>query len=189
MNIAQQVPMLEGGDGYVLTYTGKRFYPTFPESLEVDIVDIAHALSNVCRYNGHLKSFLSVAQHSCYVARYVEENYNKHLALAALLHDASEAYLPDMPSPIKDTLPDFRKLEARLHKHIFNAFNLDWPYAKIIKEVDKVIRQDEMRDLSDWDLGGKGLEIAISSWEPWLAEKLFLERYEELNTAPNRKAQ
>lgn len=172
-------------DGYILTYTGKRFYPAHPENLEVDIIDIAHALSNVCRYNGHLRKFYSVAQHSCYIARYIEENYNIHLALAALLHDASEAYLPDMPSPIKEMLPDFRKLEARLHAHIFKSFSLEWPYSKIIKEVDKTIRQDEMRDLSDWDLGGKGIEIAISSWEPWLAEKMFLDIYETYNTKTN----
>ena len=175
--------------GYILTYTGKRYYPDRPEELDVDIMDIAHALSNVCRYNGHLNTFYSVAQHSCLVARYVmdftqSDVLPKVLALSALLHDASEAYLPDMPSPIKEKLPDFRELEGKLHKHIFTSFSLPWPYPIAIKAVDKKIREDEMRDLSDWDLGdggiAGGLAINVQAWEPYMAKDMFLNMYEEI---------
>lgn len=177
-----QAQSLVNNEGYLLTFTGKRFYPAHPESLDVCIEDIAHALSNVCRYNGHLMSFYSVAQHCVYISKYIEEHYNKYLAIVGLLHDASEAYLPDMPSPIKDTLPDFRKLEARLHKHIFDYFKLDWPYSKIIKEIDTTIRQDEIRDLASWGGNEKGIGISITSWSPNVAEKEFLTLYAKLHT-------
>ena len=184
------IPAIEKEYGYILTYSGKRFYPDFPENLEADIIDIAHALSNVCRYNGHLKSFYSVAQHSVLVSRYVR-NMWPELALAALLHDASEAYLPDMPSPIKANLPDFKLLENKVHEQIFKQFKLKWPYPALIKEIDKRIRVDEMKYMQEWgeEIDGKeGLGILITPWGPSIAEELFLEEYATLTGAsPNNK--
>ena len=101
----------------ITTYTGKQFNllePTF------DIDDIAHALSNTCRYAGHCSEFYSVAEHSVLVSHLMEELQLGDPFLG-LMHDGHEAYLSDVPSPFKQLLPDWQKidadLEAALHKH------------------------------------------------------------------------
>ena len=106
------------------TYTGQISYPLEPEREQViSLEDIAHALAHQCRYNGHCKSFYSVAEHSVYVA---EEIYRKTSsyedAMKGLLHDATEAYLGDMPRPIKALIPQFHEIEAEWHKKIFAHF-------------------------------------------------------------------
>ena len=94
----------------MVTYTGKEFYPLDPNPADIDIKDIAHALSNCCRFAGHIKSFYSVAQHSVIVSELCEpEN-----ALAGLLHDASEAYLSDIARPVKYT-EQMEGYRLRLH--------------------------------------------------------------------------
>ena len=137
------------------TYTGKIFDPLNVEALEVDIKDIAHALSQVTRYNGHLEQPYTVAQHSLLVADLVENHYKRpDLAIQALLHDASEAYLPDIPTDIKVTLPDFIALENRLHKHIANALGIKYPFDPIVKEVDRLVQGCEV--------------VSFQTWEPWV---------------------
>jgi hypothetical protein len=126
------------------TYTGKRFYPNAPRTDDVDIVDIARALSMQCRFNGHIKRFYSVAEHSVLVSRIVEERYSAaakgrwpydrddpwgrakcaNIVLKALLHDASEAYLGDMVRPVKmlPELEDFRRIDSDVQIVIEAAF-------------------------------------------------------------------
>ena len=84
---------------YVSTYTGKQFFPLDPQQDQVDIEDIAHGLAYQCRFNGQTRYFYSVAQHSLIVAGLVP----KRLYLAALLHDAAEAYMGDMVKPLKQS--------------------------------------------------------------------------------------
>lgn len=107
------------------TFTGIVFDPLNPEAADVDLVDIAHALSMKCRYTGHCREFYSVAQHSVLMAR------NSSYGLAApwaLFHDASEAYLPDIARPIKDeAFPNFREIEARVLEAVAEALGLPWP--------------------------------------------------------------
>src|SRR5688500_14252940 len=86
---------------YIRTYTGKEFYPLKPELDKIDIEDIAHALSNLCRFTGHTKQFYSVAQHSVLASEFVRVYDNPHLNLFVLLHDASEAYICDISRPLK----------------------------------------------------------------------------------------
>ena len=82
---------------YITTITGKHFDPIEPERSLIDIYDIAHSLSHVCRANGHMKHFYSVAQHSMACAREaVERGYDKAIVLGCLLHDGSEAYMSDV---------------------------------------------------------------------------------------------
>src|SRR5215213_11515028 len=108
-------------EGAIQTFTGKFVTPLDPKIDQIDIIDIAHALSNMCRYAGHVRKFYSVAEHSILASYYVFEDE----ALEALLHDATEAYLVDVPKPYKHMLPDYCKYEDRLHGVISLKFQLN----------------------------------------------------------------
>jgi len=127
----------------IRTFTGI-YVNVFEPTLEmICIEDIAHGLSNQCRFAGHLKKFYSVAQHSwhCYTLA-----PSKH-KLAALLHDASEAYLCDIPKPIKKHLPDYCKIEDNLMKVISKKFGFEYPLSKEVKEADKTMLKVEWEKL------------------------------------------
>lgn len=107
----------------ITTYTGKRFDPVHPDPDLIDIRDIAHALSLICRGNGQVRTFYSVGQHCIACAREAEtRGYPPRLALACLLHDAGECYLSDVPSPFKRVLPDYRAYENRLLELIYRRY-------------------------------------------------------------------
>lgn len=108
----------------------------------ITIEDIAHSLSHQCRYGGHLPVFYSVAQHSIYCCENVEGEENK---LAALLHDGSEAFLLDMPRPIKYHLADYRDIEDKLMRVIANKFGFEYPLVKAVKEVDELALHAEWK--------------------------------------------
>lgn len=108
-------------------------FDTDPETLTIE--DIAHALSMIPRFGGHLNRFYSVAQHSVLCFNLAIE-YGFEYGLAALLHDASEAYLLDMPTPIKNGLPDYKKVEDRLMRVIAEKFGFEYPLNSILKKVD-----------------------------------------------------
>ena len=100
---------------YITTYTGIHFYPTDPDPEAINIEDIAHALSLLCRGNGHVSTFWSVAQHCIICAREAAaREWPDRLVLACLLHDASECYLSDVPRPFKAELVGYREHEDRL---------------------------------------------------------------------------
>lgn len=146
---------------WMQTYTGRAFWPLDPRADEIDILDIAHALSHQCRYAGHCKRFYSVAEHSIWcavVAVIPGSDFNTfrdindaavmarsrlrpehapiaRLAFAALLHDAAEAYLVDLPRPVKASMPDYRLAEARLEALIFRRYGLaSHPNVKTLDE-------------------------------------------------------
>lgn len=100
---------------------------------DINIYDIAHSLSQMCRWGGHTRTFFSVAQHSLIVAEAVED---PRLKLQALLHDATEAYLIDLPTPLKLKLPDYYKIEAIVWKAICRKFGLDPELHPQVKEAD-----------------------------------------------------
>lgn len=107
----------------ILTFTKKMFDPLAPKPELIDIRDIAHALSFLCRANGHFPSFHSVAQHSleCYEEAKAR-GLSKRLQLACLLHDGSEAYLSDVTRPVKASMPLYLELEAPLQEAIWNKW-------------------------------------------------------------------
>ncbi len=129
----------------ILTRSGQIFNLLDPKSENVVIEDIAHALSNVCRFTGHTSRFYSVAEHSLYTSYLVPSKF----ALETLLHDASEAYLGDVSSPLKALLPEYRKLESEVEAVIRFCFNLDDSEAchLAIKEADRRMFKTEKRDL------------------------------------------
>jgi 5'-deoxynucleotidase YfbR-like HD superfamily hydrolase len=119
--------------GYIRTFTGKRFYPLDANPEDVDIIDIAHHLSHQCRWAGAVKSFYSVALHSLHVSMMTHKEY----ALGALLHDASEAYLCDMPKPAKLGMPEYNAHEDRLTGVISEALGFVYPFAPEIHKADQ----------------------------------------------------
>jgi 5'-deoxynucleotidase YfbR-like HD superfamily hydrolase len=103
----------------------------------IDINDIAHALSNMPRFGGHLQSNYSVAQHSVMVMNTLDVFGHRDILLEGLLHDASEAYLMDLPSPIKALLPGYYEMEDRICKVIAEKFGLQYPWPDPVKQADK----------------------------------------------------
>ena len=107
----------------IVTFTGKHFDPTAPEENLIDLSDIGHALSLICRGNGHVKYFYSVAQHSIACCREAQaRGYSDRVQLACLLHDASEAYMSDVTRPVKALLTEYLKVEENLQNMIWNKY-------------------------------------------------------------------
>lgn len=169
----------------ITTSSGKFFDILKPEEYEFDIEEIATALSNLCRYTGHVNRFYSVAEHSVLVSRIVPER----LALAGLLHDASEAYLGDVSSPLKKLLPDYKTIEERVQRAIASKFELgndiDDP---AVHEADKRMYWQERQSIADngvrdklWhqDLRATRKAEAIGM-SPLMARRMFIKRYREL---------
>ena len=140
----------------IRTFTGiymNVFEPT-PEMICIE--DIAHGLSHQCRFAGHTKEFYSVAQHSIHVAELAKDEFK----LQALLHDSSEAYLLDMPGPIKKRLPEYCKIENNLMEVIAKKFGFEWPVNENVKGLDDLMLQWE------WDfhiLNKKPYQMPYSS--------------------------
>lgn len=107
----------------ILTYTKKMFDPIHADPDLIDERDIAHALSLLCRANGHFSTFYSVGQHSLACCREaLERGYSKRLQLACLLHDGSEAYLSDVTRPVKAEMPLYLEFETPLQEEIWNKW-------------------------------------------------------------------
>ena len=169
-------------DGVIVTYTGVEIEPLRPDPALIRIEDIAHALSNNCRFTGHVREFYSVAQHSVYVSRHVPSED----ALEGLLHDASEAYLSDIARPVK-MQPEFgavyKTAEERLERAIAKRFDLVWPWPESVRSADNVLLRTEQRDLMPGlrHLEGEEFycipETPIKGWSPARARTAFLSRY------------
>jgi len=123
--------------------SGKVFDYANISEMQFDIEDIAHALSNICRFNGHTREFYSVAQHSILVSSIVPEEH----ALAALLHDAAEAYCGDVVSPLKQLLPVYQSILNTVEQQLFKSVGLSWPVHACVKDADLTILATEVRDL------------------------------------------
>jgi len=130
---------------WINTYTGRKFYPLNPDPDEIDILDIAHALSMQCRFTGHVKQFYSVAQHSVNVARHVPHSDQ----LWALLHDAAEAYLVDLARPIKHApgFEAYREAEKLLMDAVQTQFHLNGSIPASIHEADSRMLITEAQSL------------------------------------------
>jgi len=133
--------MTEFDDHWMTTSTGKKFHYLDPQPEEIDIVDIAHHLSHLCRFTGACKDFYSVADHSIRVAELLPHK----LRLAGLLHDAAEAYTNDISRPVKYT-HKLQETETIIKGAIAKKFWVDFSDPRI-KEADNILIATEARDL------------------------------------------
>jgi 5'-deoxynucleotidase YfbR-like HD superfamily hydrolase len=134
--------MADRGEWF-LSVKGRQLYPFDMRPEDVDIEEIAHALSMLCRFNGHCREFYSVAQHSVLIAQALPPD----LALVGLLHDATEAYCGDMIRPLKRSMPAYREVEDRIWSVIAERFGLPQELPPDVKEADTRMLQTERRDL------------------------------------------
>lgn len=205
LGINQGEEAKENRGDWIETYRGIRFYPLDPKPEDIDIRDIAHALSLKCRFNGHCSRFYSVAEH-CVRATTEMENINRLYAsyprvlLHVLLHDAGEAYLPDVPRPIKPSLTGFGEIEQRVLDCVYVAFKCSVedcvyiptvsietvPMKEDVKKADLIMLATEVRDLhmnrkGDWKLPFPPSTKHIIPYSPEEAERMFLDMFARLN--------
>lgn len=181
---------------WIETFSGRRFYPLDPREEEIYIEDIAHALALANRFSGHTRVPYSVAEHSVRVSFAVEihaERCNhpepRRVAKWGLIHDSPEAYLNDIPRPLKrtDAFAPYRNLEKNLLRKIARRFGLEGDMPQLVKDADEILLATEARDLMT--------PGALERWAPFRfepqpniikpyewdsAEKWFLWRFEEL---------
>jgi hypothetical protein len=176
---------------YIQTYSGEYFYPRDPRESDIRIEDIARSLSHQCRFAGHTMRFYSVAQH-CVACAYQAPHPFK---LEALLHDASETYLVDLPRPVKTMLPDYKEMERGIERVIARRFNLPYPMSPEVKEVDNRMLFTEAAWLLVRPKGYVWWEdksypnyaepyrhlAGMDSWSPDAAMSAFLNTYHALN--------
>lgn len=169
---------------WMQTFTGRQFWPLDPRTDEIDIRDIAHSLSMQCRYAGHVDRFYSVAEHSCHVSDVVARTHPEH-ALAALLHDGSEAYLVDVPKPVKRFLTGYDVMEQNLMTAIFHKYGIFDPLPDIVKLIDERILNDERDQLMapppvKWGGNPEPVNVGIWCLSPKIAMREFLSRFYRL---------
>jgi 5'-deoxynucleotidase YfbR-like HD superfamily hydrolase len=174
-------------DAWIQTYSGRRFTPTNPNPDAIVIQDIAHSLSMQCRFSGHVKKFYSVAQHSVLVS-YI---CNDEDALWGLMHDATEAYLVDVPRPLKrsgkfDAYLDF---EYKMQLAVCKRFGLPEKEPPSVKKADTLLLATEARDLmsplrTDWIQPVEPLPFKIDPLGPRESKDLFMKRFFELTKMP-----
>ena len=167
---------------WMQTASGDRYWPLDPKDSEVNLFDVAIALSNICRFNGHVKKFYSVAQHSCLVHD-VLHLFETRVQLLGLLHDVGEGYAGDVISPIKRTISNvFGPIEQRNRDSVFRRLGLqpceDPPE---VKDADLRLLMTEKRDVLnaspyDWGINAKPYDIHIDPWAPDKARDEFLYR-------------
>ncbi len=171
---------------WMQTSSGRAYWPIDPRPDEVFIEDIAHALSNICRYGGHCRRFYSVAEHSVLVSHLVPPAD----ALAALMHDATEAYCCDVPRPLKGHLKDYKAIEHGNWVAIAARFGLPVELPASVHHADVAMLFAEQKALMrpsprpDWGMGLVtplvGDPKSVQALSPDLAEQLFLRRFRQL---------
>lgn len=177
---------------WVQTYTGVRWDILHPRADDVRCEDIGHALAHLCRFAGHTREHYSVAQHAVLVSEFLERAYVPlQEQLAGLLHDAAEAYLGDLPTPVKRLFPAYADLEAVTLEVIFKRFGLPPRLSPAVRYADEMVLAAEARallaDVSGWALPPEPKTLAsrvpVTPWPIERARRRFLDRLDHLVVA------
>lgn len=177
---------------WMQTFTGRAFYPMAPVAEEVDIRDIAHSLSMQCRYNGHVHTFYSVAEHCVLMSWALEREHptRPDLWLEGLLHDGTEAYVGDMVRPLKIHQPAFCEAEERVAIAIGERFGVrqSCDMSPEVKHADNAILLAERDALlgtppAPWSVHVEPMAFEIYAWSPAIAEAQYIIRFDELMEA------
>lgn len=171
---------------WIQTFSGKDFSFVRPRIEDIELVDIAHSLSMQCRFNGHSLRFYSVSEHCCLLF----DACSPENRLWGLLHDSSEAYLADVPRPVKPYLKEYAGFEDAALKVIADKYGLEWPMPDEVKRLDTLILVNE-RDQAmstppqDWEVPSVGIpNLTLKFWEPYRARHEFLRRFFEVCPTP-----
>lgn len=170
----------------IATVSGIEFFPLSPNPLDVRVVDVAHALAMKCRYTGHCPRFYSVAEHSVRVSQHLERvGESVEVQFIGLMHDATEAYLPDVASPVKGLFVGFYEIEDRLAAAIAEAFDFQFPFPPAVKAADAEVFRHEYKMLMpglDWWSGYPPAyeHPPLSHWDPVVGRERFLQRFRQL---------
>jgi uncharacterized protein len=165
---------LNAGIGTLRTYTGLYINVVSPDPDMINIIDIAHHLSLINRWCGASEEGISVAQHSIIVSEFIDGP--PKLKLLGLLHDATEAYMQDIPSPIKALFPAYITVEHHLMSVIAKKFDLEYPFPEEIKIKDRKVLEIEWKSIILQEI----CEIGIVPMSAKDAEAGFLNMYYEL---------
>lgn len=165
---------------FMVTLSGTRVLIEAPHPDTIHFGDIARGLSNQCRYNGQVEPFYSVAQHSCHVS----DSLPPHLQTIGLLHDAAEAYLGDVITPIKKRLHTYQHMESVFFKTICARFGVEWNDSawRAVADVDFAMLATECRDLGfSWSPDNvTPFNFRIDPWSPTRAYEEFCARGKRL---------
>ena len=177
--------MLDRRGDWQQTFSGVQFWPLDPRPEDVRIEDVAHHLSNLCRWCGGCCSFYSVAEHSVRASRIVPPED----ALWALLHDAAEAYVVDVPRPLKRHLAGYAEIEAGIMGAVCERFGLPSEMPESVRRADAAMLVTELRDLmgpppAPWTSAqgerAEPLPERIVTWAPRRAKSEFLSRFDDI---------
>lgn len=165
-------------DLWIFTYTGQKVHPFDLKPDQVRIADIAHALSRTCRYSGHVEGYYSVAEHCLLISDLVSEEHE----MCALLHDAPEAYLTDLPSPVKSKLSGYNELEEKVWSVIAKKYGVPQQIPKEVKHFDESIVRAELRDVKNlpedfFDIQKDTPDVEIEQLSIDQAKYKFIEKY------------
>lgn len=164
-------------------FSGRKFYPLDPRPDEIYVRDIAHALSLLCRFNGHCARHYSVAQHSVYCSNQVPDEHK----LAALLHDATEAYVGDMIRPLKKNIPQYVEIENKVWTAIASRFSLSTTLPECVHVADNTVLAAEAQALllplgerKSWLPWEPPANLRVETWTSEEASAMFLDRFQQL---------
>lgn len=184
--------MSERMGDWMCTASGVQFWPLDPRADEISIEDIAHALSNVCRFGGHCREFYSVAQHCVLVANRAMQLTGNSLpfdpmpAKWGLLHEAAEAYIGDMIRPLKRSMFAFKAAEERILQCVAECFGLPMHMPRAVRQADEDLLTTEayalmpQKSVERWALSGKRLDVPIVPLPPKDAHTAFMHVYKFL---------
>lgn len=181
-------------EGWIELIYGTQFYFGAPEDHMIYVEEVAHALSMLCRFNGHTKRFYSVAEHACLMSDWVMAQpwATPQCGLLALHHDDAEYIIGDMARPVKMKVPQFKALETILDKAIAHRFGTEYPFPRWLKDIDRRILVDERRSTMNTSVNDWGIDsltpLGVKFWWvlggfSWIVKRRYLKRHHRLMTA------